>query len=199
MQTRGAAFQPGHLIARSCANKAASSCSPDSLPPPLPPLPSISTYMTSSLGRSEVLQAVQLTICSRSPVSHVISVHITKALFMSQWNVHLSHSYVFLPSVSKLTVFLFSWTSWILFMCLLFSATHAFECVLKPVSAKFDRFPLLPLVSLSLFFLSQFFFLLFSTSICHVCVSVPVLLLLSVPKGSLTQRRQSLLLHQLFC
>ncbi|CAB1447695.1 unnamed protein product, partial [Pleuronectes platessa] len=42
MQTRGAAFQPGHLIARSSANKAASSCSPDSLhPPPPPPSPPI--------------------------------------------------------------------------------------------------------------------------------------------------------------
>lgn len=33
MQTRGATFLLGHLIARSCANKAASACSPASLPP----------------------------------------------------------------------------------------------------------------------------------------------------------------------
>ena len=39
--------------------------------------------MTSSLGRAEAPQAVLLTICSWSPVSHVILVRITKTLYVS--------------------------------------------------------------------------------------------------------------------
>lgn len=173
-----------------------------------PSLPSpISSYMTSSFGRTEVPQAVLLTICYWSSVSHVISVHVTKTLFISHLKVHLRHSYVFLHSVSKLTIV--SSTLFLLeFFSTLYSQLHLlFLCVfyshLQHALSKFDHFPELCLVSHCHFsFLlsshphSTFFF---SISICHVCVSVPVLFLLSIPRGSYIQRLQSFLLLRHFC
>lgn len=80
------------LRSKKLANKAASAHSPASLPP-------TSSYMTSSLGRAEVPQAVLLSICSRSPVCHVIWVCVTKRSFISCSKVSLIHSYTFLPWV----------------------------------------------------------------------------------------------------
>lgn len=167
-----------------------------------PSFPSpISCYMTSSLGHAEVPQAVLLTICSWSPVSHVILVHITKTLFMSHSKVHLIHSYsiCFFPSVSKLTIVCRdSFLSRLLFFCILFPAfclfisfTHNLCFLNLTISFSFLSYSHLTLTAL--------FFFFFSISICHVCVSVPILFLSSIPRGSYIQRLQSFLLHQHFC
>lgn len=153
-----------------------------------PSLPSpISSYMTSSLCRAEVPQAVLLTICSWSPVSHVISVHITKTLFMSHSKVHLSHSYlyVFLPLVSKLTIvsrtlFLdfFCSQPHVFFVCISFIPTQNLCFLNLTISLRFLWFFTVTSFSNSHLTLTALFF--FSISICHVCVSVPILFLSSI-------------------
>jgi len=52
-------------------------------------------------------------------------------------------------------------------------------------------------LSFSRLTLTALFF--FSISICHVCVSVSILFLSSIPRGSHIQRLESFLLHQHFC
>lgn len=99
--------------------------------------------MTSSFGRTEVPHAVLLAICYWSPVSRVVLV------FISLLKVHLSHSYVFLHSVSKLTIV--SRPPLLLnFFPVLFSAppfVFLFLFHLQHVLSKFDHFPELCLVS----------------------------------------------------
>lgn len=196
MQTRGAAFSLGHLIARSRANKAASACSPASLPP-------VSSYMTSSLGHAEVPQAVLLTICSRSPVSHVISAH--KTLFMSRVHHIYSYLHAFFPFESKLTtVFrtLFHLDFFFLIIefsaqCVFFILTHNLSFLYLTISLRFLWFSATTSLFYSCLTLTALFFS--SISICHVCVSVPILFLPSIPRGSLIQRLQSSLPQQHFC
>lgn len=142
--------------------------------------------MTSSLGRAEVPQAVRLTICSWSPVSRVISAHITKTLFMSHSKVHHIHSYlhVFLPSLSQLTVG--SRTLFLLefffFLCILFSVT-SYVCIflLFPpavffflnltVSLKCLWFFTVTSLSYSHLALTALFFFLQHLHLSHLCLS----------------------------
>ena len=107
--------------------------------------------------------------------------------------------------------------SWLLYLGLLFTLTFFLLSLLQnsqlsafsyshpqPVFSISDHFPQISLVfhhHFSFFYscltLTALFFS--SISICHVCVSVPILFLPSIPRGSLIQRLQSSLPQQHFC
>ena len=107
--------------------------------------------------------------------------------------------------------------SWLLYLGLLFTLTFFFiiiitefsaQCVflfspttcvfhIWPFPSDFFGFPPPLLFFYSCLTLTALFFS--SISICHVCVSVPILFLPSIPRGSLIQRLQSSLPQQHFC
>lgn len=95
-----------------------------------------------------------------------------------------------------LDLLLHSILSHIFCLCAFFIPTHNLCFWNLTISLGFPWF-------LSLLFLTlispslRFFF--FSISICHVCVSVPIFFLSSVPRGSHIQRLESFLPHQHFC
>lgn len=155
--------------------------------------------MTSSLGCAEVPQAVLLTICSWSPVSHVISVHITKTLYVSlQFIPSYLRVFFFFPPAALLFLDFFFPKPQLLFVFLLiFTRSLCFPNV--TVSLDFLWFSRCHSSSLTLISPSQHFFFFFSISICHVCASVPVLFLRGTRRGSHIQRLQSFPLHRRFC
>lgn len=173
------------LRSKKLANKAASARSPASLPP-------TASYMTSSLGHAEVPQAVLLSICSRSPVCHVIWVCVTKRSFISCSKVSLTHMLSCLEFNSRLLYpgLLLSWTS----LCIVFSDAP-FVCVflsLPPTTCVFEFWPFpFDFHFFMITSLFHFFFtvtspsLLLSPSCVNICV--PILFLSCTPRGSCTK------------
>lgn len=112
---------------------------------------------------------------------------------MSHSKVHLIHSYVFLPSYQSWLVyqgffFLHFIPSHIFCLWISFIPTHNLYFLNLTISLSLLWFP--SLLFHTLFSPSQHFFF-FSISICHVCVSVSILFLSSIPRGSHIQRLQS--------
>lgn len=81
--------------------------------------------------------------------------------------------------------------------CVFFILTHNLSFLYLTISLRFLWFSATTSLFYSCLTLTALFFS--SISICHVCVSVPILFLPSIPRGSLIQRLQSSLPQQHFC
>lgn len=81
--------------------------------------------------------------------------------------------------------------------CVFFILTHNLSFLYLTISLRFLWFSTTTSLFYSCLTLTALFFS--SISICHVCVSVPILFLPSIPRGSLIQRLQSSLPQQHFC